>query len=193
MSLVLDATVGGSNSNSYGTIADVNVVAPFRPNVGAAWLAAATTPDVQAQGAAMATERIDQLHFAGEPSSGSQARQFPRVNLKDRYGRPVDSGSIPRAVMSAWTSLSMWYVYQIDQNAALDPLTAGESQSIKSATAGDAQVEYFAPGPVANPTGWNDVSDLPADVVRFLSQYLAIDPMTVTTSGWGRACAIRTS
>lgn len=194
MSLSLDSTVGGAASNSYGVIADVNTVAPFRPTVGAAWLAASGTPDVQTQAAAMATQRIDQLRFAGEPSSDSQALQFPRVNLNDRYRRPIDSASIPRAVMSAWISLSMWYVYQLSLNAALDPLATGDTQSIKTATAGDASVEYFAPAAVADSTSWNDVSDLPPDVVRFLNQFLALDPMAVSiASGWGQSKSYRTS
>jgi hypothetical protein len=192
VSLTLDATVGGASANAYVEITDVDVVAPFRPNVGAAWIAASSTPDLQIQAIVQATTRIDQLRFAGSPSNDSQALEWPRENVKDRYCRPIDSGSIPNAVRNATISLAMNYASQIVANT--DPITAGESQSIQIAKAGDAEVQYFAPSSVSNPTGWNDVSDLPPDVVRLLNQFLALDPMAVSlSSGWGQSKSIRSS
>jgi len=94
MAIVLDATVSGTNSNSYLTIARSNVLAEQLPHLKD-WL---TETDVnKAQLLVRATWLID-LYFypTGARAVEAQARLWPRVHVVDiRKGTLLSSVAIP--------------------------------------------------------------------------------------------------
>lgn len=94
-SALLDATVGGTASNSYLTIADADSLVALLVDSGVRTAWAAYTSDIKARGLMAATKMIDSNRFQGFKFSPSQALQFPRS------GQDQASTQIPPEVLDA--------------------------------------------------------------------------------------------
>lgn len=119
MALVLDATVGGANANSYETVVEAQTYMDGRIAV-AEW----DDADLQAALLVMATRQMDVMfaqspnrilmrpanqsayyltarQWTGAPASDTQALAWPRTGMKDRLGRDIPSNVIPIELKNA--------------------------------------------------------------------------------------------
>lgn len=104
MALVLDATVGGANSNSYTTEAEGDTYHEGRL-FATAWTGA-TTP-IKEAGLVWATRILD-AHFdwTGSKFSLEQALRWPRFGALDRDGELFDSNELPPELRDAVSELA---------------------------------------------------------------------------------------
>lgn len=94
-SALLDATVGGTASNSYLTVAAADSLVALLVDSGVRTTWAAYDSDTKARGLMAATKQIDANRFQGFKFSPSQALQFPRS------GQDQPSSEIPPEVLDA--------------------------------------------------------------------------------------------
>lgn len=100
----IDATVGGASANSYVTVAEATSYFDARLNADA-WTADATK---QIPALIMATLRIDQELYQGSPTSTTQRRKFPRMNMVDpETDLAIDSATIPNDLKDAVCELAL--------------------------------------------------------------------------------------
>jgi len=107
--LVLIATPGASNANSYATEAEslalVDSLWPRRP----AWEAASA--DDRNRTLAAATVQLDRLTFVGQAATTTQALEWPRFGTDVAfYG--YDAVTIPIPVKTAQIHLGLWLLEQ---------------------------------------------------------------------------------
>jgi len=139
MPVTVIATVGGSTSNSYATVAAadayaLNVVGPS----ASAW--AAKTADQKAQALITATLAIDALPFIGSLATVTQSLEWPRFNARTSTGRLFSSDTLPTRLVNATIITAL--DYSVDATSdVLSPLANDK----KRVQAGDVEVEYFAP------------------------------------------------
>lgn len=99
MALVLDATVGGEDSNTYVTLADAETYFESRL-YGSSWTSA--TDDNKNRSLAMATRMLDDLfRFQGCKLTSAQALRWPRSSVYDIDGYYVSSEAIPTPLEEA--------------------------------------------------------------------------------------------
>ena len=103
MALVIDATQGGANSNSYITLADANTYFEARLHV-TVWTD--SDEDTKNRALVMATKRINQEVFYGDRETATQALAFPRINLGYLDGVYLDS-TIPEMLKEAQCELAL--------------------------------------------------------------------------------------
>lgn len=94
----LDATVGGTDSNSYATRAEANTYFDNRLNA-TTW--SALSDDDKDRALITATSRIEQESFVGTVADEDQALQWPRDGVVDRNGNEVLETEIPQQVKNA--------------------------------------------------------------------------------------------
>jgi len=99
MAIIIDATPGGANSNSYITEADA--VSYFEGRLhSAAWDDA--TDENRKSALVMATRTIDQTFaFQGYKTDSDQALSFPRTGVVNCEGETLASDVIPKAIEDA--------------------------------------------------------------------------------------------
>lgn len=173
MPLVLIATPGAANANSYATVAEADAHASYRVG-GAAFTA--LTSDQKIQALVTATRDIDSIGgapygFLGEPTTETQSLEWPR---------DVEVG-LPAALVEATIELAMSYVPLFATSASpfVDPTPA----NIKSESVGPISTEYFAPG-----DGATSLDRFPAIVQRLL-----LSLIRATANAWGAATVTRSS
>lgn len=88
-------TVG---TDTYIAVADVTSWWAARLG-GAAW--AAASADNKEAALRMACERLERLHYAGEPTSSSQTLKWPRTDVYDFHGTALDDDTVPQFVKDA--------------------------------------------------------------------------------------------
>jgi len=110
MALVIVATPGAADANSYATEAELTSWIEQRLNNSAAVLAA--TSDTKKKALINATRSLDQLvDWEGDPAEPTvQALQFPRINLEDDKGNELDSASIPERLVNATCELACNFI-----------------------------------------------------------------------------------
>lgn len=92
----LDTTVGGENSNSYGTLEELKA---YFANRSEASTFIALEDDELIARMIQATMINDALLTAfGTIASGEQSLEFPRLDLVDRHGRVYESTIIPEKI-----------------------------------------------------------------------------------------------
>lgn len=110
MAIVIDATVGGASSNSYLTVAGVNVIAETIPHMRE-W---ATTPSIdKAQLLVHATRMLDR-HFIpfGILATSTQSLLWPRKYVVDpETGLTLSDAAIPDFVQMATTEWA-WSLHE---------------------------------------------------------------------------------
>lgn len=113
MPTIIDATVGGSASNSYVTLAEAETYFALRLYTDD-WVNAASDT-VKEQALIMAARRIDEESFVGYPVSTTQALKWPRYaapvpdSFGPRYYQPTE---IPRLVKNAQFEYALLFVGQ---------------------------------------------------------------------------------
>jgi hypothetical protein len=104
MTLVLDATVGGANSNSYITVARANEISEYDILTTVDWFVADVDDKIRAL--VSATRQLDTLPWVGERATTTQALAWPRVNAVIN-GRTVATDEIPIEVEQATYDLAL--------------------------------------------------------------------------------------
>lgn len=103
MTVTVDATVGGANSNSFLTVADANAIANNVLDV-TAWTAAST--DDKGRALIMATTSLTVLDWVGTRATTTQALAWPRTDAVIN-GREVPDNEIPREVKQGTFDLAL--------------------------------------------------------------------------------------
>ena len=157
MALVLDATVGGANSNSYSTIAEISTAAEsVFPVPG--WADVDTARRTLC--AVEATRVLDLFPFAGGRVDATQALEHPRYPIYDKYGRTVVSTTVVDArVKLAHARLT---IFLADQAAGINPFAAAESAGVASIAFGGELSMTFESGATSVTSG----ERFPRDVIR---------------------------
>jgi len=82
MAVVIDATVGGANANSYLTLADAQaIIDGFVEDADVTAWASATT-DQKNRALFTATQRLDRERYLGARATDTQALQWPRTGVR---------------------------------------------------------------------------------------------------------------
>ena len=124
------ATVGSATANSYVTVAATTTYLNERLNTGE-WTTAVDAADGKPERALiMATRRIDDERFRGEPvspltdvesgTSATQALKWPRYGTFNDAGWAFDNDEIPLGVQRATMELALHYLNEGDTDALAD-------------------------------------------------------------------------
>jgi hypothetical protein len=87
-----------------------------------------------------ATRMLDRQTWMGSKTSSSQALEWPRTSVTDKYGTTVSSSAVPQQVLDACCELAL--ALAMDGTVETNRST---SSNIKSLKAAEAQVQYFRP------------------------------------------------
>jgi hypothetical protein len=172
MPAAIDATVGGSASNSYVSVAESTTYLEERLNV-TAWEDA--LPDDHIRALIAATRRIDQERFEGVPvnpltgtSTGTtQTLKWPRYSADDDAGWTWEATVIPQPVKHATIELALYLLNQ----GTTDPAQPTGLEGFENVKVGALDITPrigFVP------------DELPGNVLRLLA------PVLVTTRHTGR-------
>jgi len=134
MSVIIEIGV-----NSYVTVAEANtyMAASFR---GADFWAALT--EEQKLRALITAFRIfETIRWVGQPTEEDQDAAWPRTGTLTPDGRPLPSDVVPQEIKDA----QIEFAFEIASNSTVETTTS-TSSNIKRVQAGDAVVEFFAPG-----------------------------------------------
>ena len=125
MAVVIIATSGAIDANSYVTLAEANTY--FESVLhGGSWTGA-VDDDTRNRALVMATKRIDQEDFYGDRETSTQSLKFPRDNLGYLDGIYLD-GTIPIQLKEAQYELAK---HLIDVNMNQLGTTGGQTKSIQ--------------------------------------------------------------
>src|SRR5262245_25196179 len=102
---------------------------------------AAGSADYKARSLVTATRLLDRQCWQGEKTSPSQALQWPRTGVVDKYGDEVSSLAVPLLIEEATYELALAILVDPDGVQA-DPTS---NQNLKKVKAGSAEVEFFRP------------------------------------------------
>lgn len=127
MAFTLTATVSGTTSNSYLTVAEADDYFASRLN-STAWTGAATATKEAAL--VQAARRIDQEKFSGIKSVAAQSMLFPRGPLFDAEGRQLSNTVIPKYVQYAVCELAYWYLTADDRLLSESDLESFSSYAV---------------------------------------------------------------
>lgn len=170
MTLTLDATVGGANSNTFGTLTEANDYLAARLNVGA-WT---SLPDDASKNAALAwaTRLMEaEIDWTGMPASTTQALAWPRTGMVGRNGAVIPSDVIPQEIKNLQFELAL-------QLASSDPLAINQAAAagLTSLQAGPVKLTFADPSTLTStytfsksllsliPAGWYCVPPDPTKV-----------------------------
>lgn len=104
--MALDATVGGSTSNSYVTVATANSYLTDERLYITAWTSASSTQREQAL--IWATFLLDvSFEFYGFKNTVTQALRWPRSGAVDADGYALSSTAIPKLIEKATATLAL--------------------------------------------------------------------------------------
>jgi hypothetical protein len=130
---MLDATVGGATSNSYGTLEEAQAYMATHV-YGAEWLD--LDVEVQEQSLIMATRQLEALCYLGTKATAEQALKWPRKGLT-YDGHAVPSDVVPAAMKAAEFEQAR-LTSKTDPTAPLD----AEMQGLKRIQAGSVELEF---------------------------------------------------
>jgi len=97
--MALDATIGGANADTYGTVAEADAYFTSRGN--AVWAGLTEVKEASLRMAATYLDNVYQGKWKGLRVNELQARSWPRVDVLDYDGFYVSSLIIPRQVKNA--------------------------------------------------------------------------------------------
>jgi hypothetical protein len=172
MALVLVATPAAANANAYADVAEATDELAYDPG-GAAWVV--ETGDEQIQDLVTGARIIDSLPLLGEPSTDTQALEFPRDG----------DSEIPTAIWKANILLAL-DIAKKRQAGATDVVNPVVS-NVQRARSGDDEVQFFAPS--SDLTNPDSLASLPLEVQRLLGPYIFV----ASELAWGSAPVVRTS
>ena len=105
MSITIDATVSGEDSNSYVTLVEANSYLEAVPWFYATW--SALTDAVKNSWLVFSTRAIDRMNFVASRYDEDQALEFPRTITDDQ----TDEGDMPQKVKDAQCEMII-YLYK---------------------------------------------------------------------------------
>lgn len=147
MPLVVDATVGGANSNSFQTVAEIDTyfLARVPSSVAAQWNA--LTAAEKNAAAVMGTTWITALvHWTHYPTTLTQALPWPQYGQWKRNGwEMVPDNIIPQELKNCHAEVAL-YLSQEDRLADFDPIKYG----INMIKAGSIRIQFREKIPVQN-------------------------------------------
>lgn len=176
MALVLIATVGTADANSYATVAEADEYASYRVG-GAAFIA--LTSDQKIQALVTATSDIDTLEalpgLLGDRYTDTQALAFPR-----------DDATLPDTLVPATIELAMSYAPAFATGSTIDVLNQNRTDgNVKRKVVDVLETEWFAPR-----TTEATVLDRFPDVVQRLLMPLVVPD---ASQAWGTGVVVRGS
>jgi len=122
MALTIDASVGGSSSNSYCTLAEAETYHEGRLN-NTDWTGATT--DNKNRALSTATRLLDEwVRWEGSTNTSTQALQWPRYDVLDRHGVEFSALIIPSFLKDATAELAL---FLLGEDRTTDPDTKGFS------------------------------------------------------------------
>ncbi len=157
MALIIIATLGASDANSYVTLAEAESYFDARL-YSAVWDNA--TNDDKNRALAMATKRIEQENFYGDRETTIQKLKFPRVNLGYLDGLLLD-GDIPEMLKEAQFELA---IHMLSVNMTLKGVA---SDAFKEIQVGSIKVQ---PAIDASDNASSAYNALPPFVLSLLSE-----------------------
>jgi hypothetical protein len=168
--LTIDPSVGGVESNSYGTVDEADAYFAARMN-GLPWLATSDV-EVKQQALITATNRLDQEQYRGKRASDIQALAFPRTGIM-ADGFPVAPDVIPPAVKYAEFEEALALIIA----GTSDVLSASGNEGIQSVDADGVRVVFRDPHVAVTageyPLAADDPSlSLPEQVYRLLRNWI---------------------
>jgi len=104
MTLILDATVGGANSNSFVTVERATEIADYDVIERVDWYLA--EPDDKIRALVSATRQLDALPWIGTRATTTQALSWPRTGAEIN-GRIISVDEIPREVEEGTYELAL--------------------------------------------------------------------------------------
>lgn len=160
--MALVATVGGTASNSYVTLAESETY--FADRIGkddnGNWnktsAGVSRTDAEKSQALVTATRRLDEEQFRGLKVSTTQALKWPRVDVYDEDGITFDSEAIPERVKEATFIVAL-------ELLRADFLAENYMNNYKSLSTGNFEFEQFTQ---------QSAGRLPAEAVRLLRQVM---------------------
>ncbi len=132
--MAIIVTPGGTDSNSYATLAEANTFHTERLH-NAAWTSASDATKEAAM--IWATLLIDSnILWHGIRATEEQALDWPRYGMYDKDGYSVDSDIVPKQVKDAESELAFLLIVE-DRTLSNDPKNAG----VKKADVGSLSLE----------------------------------------------------
>ena len=131
--MALDATVGGTAADTYGTIAEANVY--FAGRQSAAWAVDDTAKELALRAAATYLDNAYRGRWKGQRAKELQARAWPRYDAVDADGYVISWTAIPANLKYAQFEAAKLI-------AAGTVLEATLPRAVKSERIGSIAVEY---------------------------------------------------
>jgi hypothetical protein len=118
MALTLDASHGGTTSNSYATLASASDYLQQNIHTYTAWSSLSTA---NAEACLIwATTLLDkQMDWNGVKAEDAQGLRWPRESVSDPDGYAVDEDSIPKFLIEATAEYARWL--SVEDRTAEDP------------------------------------------------------------------------
>lgn len=132
--MALDATVGGTASDTYGTLAEAD--AYFTSRGIAEWTGTDTAKEQALRKATTYLDSAYRSRWKGLRVSRDQALAWPRSYAIDSDGYSIEADEIPDELKSAQFEVAILYI------AGTDPLATAD-RAVKSEQVGDLSVTYM--------------------------------------------------
>lgn len=160
MPVTLDATVGGSSSNTYATLEEADAYFDARL-YASAWTSLTGTDGIETKKKALiaAAQRNDQEPLDGARAALGQRLEWPRTGVTDRSGYSVASTAIPEDIKIAQYETALFLLTTAKDPAVVDPL------------ANFAAIKIGEIGITLRPTAPRTADTLPDPVLRLLAPY----------------------
>jgi hypothetical protein len=170
MALTIDATVGGADANSFGTLNEADAYMESRLNASA-WESDASTDDKN-RALAEATRELSSLPWQGVRASDTQALAWPRELVRDPDDPShnyFDRDEIPARVKRATFELALAFI----KAGTTDIVSIEQDRLVKRTRIDVIETEYV--DPQIRPSG---LARYPA-VMREIAPLLDSSPLTV--------------
>lgn len=152
MTVTIDATVGGANSNSFITVAEGDDIAGYDFN-NEVWILA--TNDDKIRALVKSSFELNNLPWVGLRATTTQALAWPRTDAVIN-GREIPTDEIPREVKQATFDLALSFLKEAEEGAAA--ATAGDlipgipNAQLKRAKLDVLEIEWRTEGLPSNRT-----------------------------------------
>jgi hypothetical protein len=132
--MALDATVGGSAADTYGTLAEAD--AYFTARQSAAWGSSNAVKEYALIKAATFLDNVYRGRWKGLKANSTQARAWPRSGVQDVDGYAVSAEAIPQQVKNAQFEAAKLIAAGTEMEATIE-------RAVKREQVGSLSVEYM--------------------------------------------------
>lgn len=151
MALAIDATPGGTDSNSFCTLAEANAYHESRLD-NESWNSASDS--TKTSSLVWAARILDRLRWLGDIDADTQAMRWPRSDVYDQDGRSV--AGVPSFLKEAQAELAL---------KLIKDGSADDARELEQIKIGSISLNY-------GDTTQESNSDLPDEVVSMVAPYL---------------------